>query len=69
MPSIKFFTLGCKANQYDTQFIRENCLGSGFVEAESNRPADICLINTCTVTHKADSDSLNIIRRAKKDNP
>ncbi len=69
MQRIKFLTLGCKVNQYDTQLIREQCLAAGFKETNRNDLADICVVNTCTVTHNADRDSLNIIRRAKRDNP
>jgi threonylcarbamoyladenosine tRNA methylthiotransferase MtaB len=67
--TVKFYTLGCKVNQYDTQRIRERFIQLGFKELEDSQPADICFINTCTVTQKADADSLNIIRRAKRDNP
>lgn len=67
--TIKFFTLGCKVNQYDTQSIREKFLSSGYRESDKNSKADTYLINTCTVTHRADSESLNLIRRAKKENP
>lgn len=69
MKTVKFYTLGCKANQYDTQSIREGFQRLGFIEPPDKRRAGICLINTCTVTQKADSDSLNIIRRAQRDNP
>jgi threonylcarbamoyladenosine tRNA methylthiotransferase MtaB len=69
MPTIKFYTLGCKANQYDTQVLREKFLSRGFRELENSHPADTYLINTCTVTHHADSESLNLIRRAKRENP
>jgi threonylcarbamoyladenosine tRNA methylthiotransferase MtaB len=69
MKTVKFLTLGCKVNQYDTQVIREQFLNSGFKELDNGSPADICIINTCTVTHRADSDSLNIIRRAIRKNP
>jgi len=69
MKTIKFYTLGCKVNQYDTQSIREKFLSSGYRESERNSKADTYLINTCTVTHRADSESFNLIRRAKKENP
>ena len=67
--TIKFYTLGCKANQYDTQCIREDFLGSGFKEQDEGKKAEIYVINTCTVTHRADSGSLNLVRRAKRENP
>lgn len=69
MQTVKFFTLGCKVNQYDTQVIREQFIQAGFTELEDHLPADLCVINTCTVTHRADADSLNIVRRVKRENP
>jgi threonylcarbamoyladenosine tRNA methylthiotransferase MtaB len=69
MPTVKFYTIGCKVNQYETQLIREQFLSSGFKEIENNLPSDFYVINTCTVTHKADSDSLNLIASTTKKNP
>lgn len=69
MKRIKFFTLGCKANQYDTQSIRERFLSKGFREADSVSQPDCFLINTCTVTSGADQKSRNIIRRCIQSNP
>ncbi len=67
--TIKFITLGCKVNQYDTQSIREQFLSRGFHELDNSHPADIYVINTCTVTHKVDCESFSFIRRAKRENP
>jgi len=67
--TIKFYTVGCKVNQYETQLIREKFLNSGFNEIENNLPSDFYIINTCTVTQRADSDSFSFIRHAKKENP
>ncbi|MFH1190819.1 MAG: MiaB/RimO family radical SAM methylthiotransferase [Candidatus Omnitrophota bacterium] len=61
--TVKFFTLGCKVNQYDTQSIRERFLSKGFQEADSVSQPDFFLVNTCTVTSGADRKSRNIIRR------
>ncbi|PIP21321.1 MAG: tRNA (N(6)-L-threonylcarbamoyladenosine(37)-C(2))-methylthiotransferase MtaB [Candidatus Omnitrophica bacterium CG23_combo_of_CG06-09_8_20_14_all_40_11] len=69
MRTIKFFTLGCKVNQYDTQVIREQFLNAGFKELDDHLYADVYVINTCTVTANADSRSFNLIRRAKRENP
>ncbi|MDD5097411.1 MAG: MiaB/RimO family radical SAM methylthiotransferase [Candidatus Omnitrophica bacterium] len=68
MKSIKFFTLGCKANQYDTQSIRERFLSKGFREDPDSLKPDYFLINTCTVTSSADQKSRNIIRRCIQSN-
>ncbi len=67
--TVKFLTLGCKANQYDTQSIRERFLNRGFQEAENNSQPDYFLVNTCTVTSGADQKSRNIIRRCIQSNP
>lgn len=67
--AVKFYTLGCKVNQYDTQSIRERFLKSGFREAGDSEKAGYCVINTCTVTQSADQKSRNIIRRCIKNNP
>ncbi len=65
---VKFHTLGCKVNQYETQEIREGFQKAGFKEIDGKGKADVYLINTCTVTHRADSDSLAFIRKAIKEN-
>jgi len=69
MLTIKFFTLGCKANQYDTQSIRERFLSKGLQEPKAGSQPDYFLINTCTVTSGADQKSRNIIRRCIQSAP
>jgi len=55
-------TLGCKVNQYESQVIREGFLENGYTEADNYGEADICVVNTCTVTSASDSKSLKSIR-------
>ena len=69
MKTVKFYTLGCKVNQYDTQSIREGFLDAGFNEIDNGSGADVYIINTCTVTQRADSESLSLIRKARRQNP
>ncbi len=69
MKSVKFYTLGCKVNQYDTQEIRERFLEAGFIEAKGKKAADIYVVNTCTVTAKSDKDSFYYIHRSHHENP
>lgn len=66
---LKTHTLGCKVNQYETQYIREGLLGIGYQDAEDAEPADLCIVNTCTVTNEGDSKSRQIIRRMHRKNP
>jgi len=69
MQTIKFYTVGCKVNQYETQAIREQFARCGFKEIDNGKASDIYLINTCTVTHKADRDSRRLIYLAHRENP
>ncbi len=64
---IKVFTLGCKVNQYETQGLEEKFLSLGC--EITKKKADIYIINTCTVTRRADSKSRDAVLRAKKENP
>lgn len=66
---LKTHTLGCKVNQYETQFVREGLLGAGYEVASDSEPADLCIVNTCTVTNEGDSKSRQIIRRMNRNNP
>lgn len=59
-------TLGCKVNSYESEFIRNLFLEKGYEEVEDN--ADICIINTCTVTNTADNKSKQVINNIKKNN-
>lgn len=66
----KFFlaTLGCRTNQYESQALLDQLLSAGFERAREGERADLCIINTCTVTDGADRSSRNIIRRAIREN-
>lgn len=66
---LKTMTLGCKVNQYETEFVREALLGIGWNDAEEHEAADLCLVNTCTVTNEGDAKSRQVIRRLAKKNP
>ena len=67
---IHYKTFGCKANQYDTERMRqllEARLRAG--PPASLETADLCVINTCTVTNRADAGARRYIRRAARRNP
>lgn len=69
MKTVGFYTLGCRLNIFETDGIASqlNKLGMSPVKMDEN--PDIIVINTCTVTNKADSKNRNIIRAAIKNNP
>ena len=60
-------TLGCKVNTYESEFVRTLFLHEKYTEVEEN--ADICIVNTCTVTNTADNKSKQVINNIKKTNP
>ena len=62
-------TFGCRVNQVESQALWEDFLRHGFTPAESFETADICLLNTCTVTHQADKDVEKLIRQILRRNP
>ena len=66
---IAIATLGCKANQYDSEIIRESFEEKKFDIVPFPEPADIYVINTCTVTGKTDFQARQLIRRAHRVNP
>ena len=72
---VKFITLGCKVNQYETNAMAQKFLEKGYevIEAENEKETevkpDICIINTCTVTNMSDRKSRQMLRRMKEKNP
>jgi threonylcarbamoyladenosine tRNA methylthiotransferase MtaB len=69
MKTIACLTLGCKVNQYDTQAMREAFERAGYESVPFDSPADVYLINTCTVTGVGDQKSLKLIRRVAREHP
>ena len=68
-PKLKTVTLGCKVNQYETEYVREGLLGIGYEDADSEDTADLCIVNTCTVTSEGDSKSRQVVRQLSRRNP
>lgn len=65
--TFKIITLGCKVNTYESEFMLEALLNSGYLYNEEN--PDIVIINTCSVTNMADNKSLKTVRHIKRENP
>lgn len=65
----KIVTLGCRTNQYESQAYADQLLQLGYVQAQGDESADLCIVNTCTVTQSADSSSRHQIRSCAKENP
>ncbi|HVA48727.1 MAG TPA: tRNA (N(6)-L-threonylcarbamoyladenosine(37)-C(2))-methylthiotransferase MtaB [Pirellulales bacterium] len=68
-PLFRTATLGCKVNQYETQYVREGLELAGYREAADGETADLCVVNTCTVTAEGDAKSRQTIRQLAVRNP
>lgn len=65
----RFYTLGCKLNFSETSTFAKLLSEMGVVEAEDGEKADICLVNTCSVTEMADHKCRQTIHRLVRENP
>jgi threonylcarbamoyladenosine tRNA methylthiotransferase MtaB len=65
--SVRFVTFGCKANQYDTQLLREALVRRGLDERDGE--VDLVVVNTCTVTEEAARKAKSLIQRIERDSP
>lgn len=69
MKTVAFITLGCKVNIYESNALMNQFRENGYQVISEDKPADVFIINTCSVTNTADSKSKKMIRHAKKLNP
>jgi len=67
--TVSFATLGCRLNQVDTQQIQTLLEARGFRTVDSDEPADVVVVNTCTVTARAELSDRQAIRRAARVSP
>ncbi len=65
---VKFYTLGCKVNQYESQAMSELLTAEGY-EITTDNKADLIIVNSCTVTASADQKTRQAVRRFKRNNP
>jgi threonylcarbamoyladenosine tRNA methylthiotransferase MtaB len=66
---VAFYTLGCKLNFSETSTIARDLQEEGFEKVDFDRPADLYVINTCSVTDNADKKCRQVVRQALKNNP
>ena len=67
--TVSFYTLGCRLNQAETALIEESFIQAGYQVVPFSKQADMCIINSCTVTDKGDADCRKTVRRYKRLNP
>ena len=66
---VGFYTLGCKMNFSETSTIAREFEAGGFCRARRGEPADIYVVNSCSVTEHADKKCRNLVRRLIRENP
>lgn len=64
-----FYTLGCKVNQYETEILMQRFGAAGFDIVSHRDPADVFVINSCTVTGTSDQKTRQVLRRLRRENP
>ncbi|MBL7684911.1 MAG: tRNA (N(6)-L-threonylcarbamoyladenosine(37)-C(2))-methylthiotransferase MtaB [Deltaproteobacteria bacterium] len=67
--TVALSTMGCRANQYDSAAMSGLLAKSGWKLVSFDDPADAYIINTCTVTNKADAEARSLARKAHRQNP
>lgn len=66
---VYYHTFGCKANQYDTERMRQEIEARGASTVRDRAEADVVVVNTCTVTNQADAEARRFIRRLQREQP
>ena len=69
MKSVAFHTVGCKLNQFETNDIERQFAERGWSAVAFGAPADVVVVNTCTVTGRSDSRCRAALRKARRENP
>ena len=67
--TVAFHTLGCKLNFAETSTIARQLIGAGYEKVDFDSPAQVYVINTCSVTDNADKECKFHVKRAVKANP
>lgn len=66
---VSFFTFGCKVNQYETELTRQSFEKRGHTAVRGISDADVCVINSCTVTSQSDLKLRQLVNRIRRENP
>jgi len=69
MPYFRIVTFGCKVNQFESAGMAEALVGLGFEWSPSETAPDVIVVNTCTVTSRADQQARQTVRRLAREHP
>ena len=65
----KIYTLGCKVNQYESEYMRQIMTLDGYTYTEDDTKAQIFIVNSCSVTAVSDSKCRKLLRKLRRENP
>ena len=68
-PRISFYTLGCRLNQAETASLQNSFEAHDYTVVDFEKPSDIVVINTCTVTENGDADTRRLVHKINRVNP
>ncbi len=68
-PTISFYTLGCRLNHSETTVLERSFEAHGYTIVDFEKPADVVIINTCTVTENGDADTRYVVNKINRLNP
>lgn len=68
-PRVAFKTMGCRVNMVDSEHMRQAALARGYQPVPFDQPADVYVLNSCTVTHQADREARRLVRAARRRAP
>jgi threonylcarbamoyladenosine tRNA methylthiotransferase MtaB len=63
---VAFTTLGCRLNQFETDALEQVTRDAGHAVVAFGADADVVVVNSCTITHDADADTRQLVRRAAR---
>ncbi|MBP1558620.1 MAG: tRNA (N(6)-L-threonylcarbamoyladenosine(37)-C(2))-methylthiotransferase MtaB, partial [Oscillospiraceae bacterium] len=64
-----FYTLGCKVNQYESQVLAQHFSAAGYEVVAWSAPAQVYVINSCTVTAQGEKKAAQLVRRLRRERP
>ncbi|RMG66608.1 MAG: tRNA (N(6)-L-threonylcarbamoyladenosine(37)-C(2))-methylthiotransferase MtaB, partial [Calditrichaeota bacterium] len=68
-PTVSFYTFGCRLNQAETAILEQSFREAGYTVVDIRQPADVVVVNTCTVTEHGDADTRKLCNRVRRLNP
>ena len=69
MPRASLHTIGCRLNQAETALLGDQLRSRGYDLVELGRPADLVVLNTCSVTDSAEAECRHLIRKIRRTSP